>query len=219
MAKQNRHRRYTIEAVLLSILAIAVFSPWGCSRSPLAPEQAQVVSTFTLPNGVIAHPGTKLDETELADPGTFSLGPIIQDPMDAKEMGTFEEEIDSDGGGIQLDLDGEMSYFSVPEDALSKSTVITVDVFRDQNAVDRRITEFHFEPEGLEFDRPAVLSYHTLLKEGDKIKLYWWDKARDAWVFTAEAIVVGEYAAFPITHFSDYKIVERISLGGQGDSE
>jgi len=116
-----------------------------------------------------------------------------------------------------MDLDGEISYFTVPEQALAKSNTIVVTVLRDQNAVDRRITDFHFEPEGLVFDLPATLSYPTPLKDGEKLLLYWWDKDREAWMESAVTFVVGGYAAFPITHFSDYRIVERISLGGQSD--
>ena len=57
----DRRFRYTIEAAVLGLLALVVVAPWGCSVAPVAPETS-VAPTFTLPNGIIAYPGTKLGE-------------------------------------------------------------------------------------------------------------------------------------------------------------
>jgi hypothetical protein len=216
--KQQRNRvRYTVEALVLFLLAIAVAMPWGCSKSPMSPELNTVGNTFELPNGMVAHPGTKLPETKEASPDDGSGVPMRAEEISQhiEEMGDFEADLDKSGGYIPMDIDGEESYFVVPDNALAKSEHITVTVYRDLSAVDRRATEFHFGPKGLVFERPAQLSYHSLLKDGEHLTLLWWDPDKEGWVESASTIVVGGYATFPITHFSDFRVTERISLGGQ----
>jgi hypothetical protein len=166
---------------------------------------------------VIAHPGEKRPETETGTGDDFSTIPIVLDPLEseAKLEGVFEEIIDATGGIVNMTVDEEDSYFSVPTGGLNKSTVIHIEVFRDLNNATDRVTEFNFAPKGLRFDIPATLSYRTQLVDGEKLGLFWWDPVRGKWVESAVAVVVSGYATFPIYHFSDYRTTERISLGGQ----
>lgn len=220
MRKRQIERRYVLEAVVLTAVAIAVVAPWGCGRSPVGPGSTVIEQTFTLPNGVLARPGVLLDQTESVPADVVPTEPKVPDPADSTGIiGTFQDDLGSTGGTIVLTLEGEESYFSVPDGALEKTTRIAVTVRRDLNAVDRRITRFHFEPAGLEFDKPAQLSYRSALKEGAEIELFWWDSAGDKWVSAARTIVVDGYATFPIAHFSDYVTTERVSLGGQRSSD
>jgi hypothetical protein len=214
---RNSRIRYGIEGLILTALSVAVFIPWGCSRSPVAPDGTTTLGTFTLPNGIIAYPGEKRPETESGTGDEFSTIPIALDPLEseAKLEGVYEESIDSNGGIVTMNVDEEDSYFSVPINGIRDSTVIRIEVFRDQNYATDRVTEFNFAPKGLKFSVPATLSYRTQLKEGEKLVLYWWNPAYGKWVEAAEAVVVSGYATFPIYHFSDYRTTERISLGGQ----
>jgi len=219
MGRTNPRFRYTIEALVLGALAVAVAAPWGCSVSPVAPEQV-VAPTFDLPNGITAYPGTKLDELTAGSEDGVATMPIQRDPLEAEGSleGTFEKDLDGSGGVVTMELDEETSYFVVPDGALSKSEVIRISVYRHQNIVSKRITDFHCEPEGLRFNEPAQLAYHSQLKEGSRLLLYLWDKDSQKWVEAAETIVIAGYATFPVTHFSDYRVTERISLGGQNNN-
>jgi hypothetical protein len=212
---QRHVLRYLIEAVLLSGLATAVLIPWGCSRSPVSPADIPTQNTFLLPNGLIAYPGT----TSSAGPDSLcgpQAVPIYRDTGSTiMEEGTWGDVIGATGGVIEMVVDGEASFFTVPAADLMEKTEISVTIYRRGDAVDKRITEFHFEPEGLAFKDPAMLSYSTILKDGEKLQLYWWDPTAEKWMSAAEAVVVGGYATFPIEHFSDYRTTERISLGGQ----
>ena len=220
MRKRHIERRYVLEAAILAAVALVVMSPWGCSRSPVAPGTTAIEQTFTLPNGVLARPGRLLEETEPAPADAFTAEPRLPDTAGTTGViGTFEDNLGSTGGTITLTLDGEESFFSVPDGALEKTMRISVTVMRDLNAADRRITSFHFEPAGLEFDKPAQLSYRSSLKEGAELELMWWDPAGEKWVFSARAVVVDGYATFPIAHFSDYRTTERVSLGGQRSAD
>lgn len=210
--------RYLTEALILLALAVLVALPWGCSQSPPTYSVPPVENTFTLPNGLIAYPGVKHDETEVMDAENLGLVPVTFEPLDdknAEDLGTFGESLDDNGGIIFLDLEGEVSYFTVPDGALNKSAEIQVRVLRDESALDRRITEFHFGPKGLAFEKPAELSYRTSMKDGETLPLFWYHPEKAAWVLAARAVVVDGYATFPIEHFSDYRTTERISLGGQ----
>jgi hypothetical protein len=218
-----KHRRYFIEAAILSLLGICVLAPWGCGGAPVAPVPASSALTLQLPNGVIAVPGSRLDETVPAEPGTFDLAPLPY-TLDSTtgstggklvEYGLFVEDITSTGGTITLTVDSDTSYFIVPEASLEKTTEISVRISRDLSAVDARITEFDFEPEGTLFDKSAQLAYRTELKDGEKLVLYWWEARNATWLGSAECIVVNGFATFPIDHFSKYRVKERISLGGQ----
>ena len=94
---RNGRVRYALEGLILAALSVAVFIPWGCSRSPVAPDGSTTLSTFTLPNGVIAHPGEKRPETETGTGDEFSTIPIVLDPLEseAKLEGVFEESIEA----------------------------------------------------------------------------------------------------------------------------
>lgn len=207
--------RYVIEAAVLAGLTLAVLVPWGCSRSPLGPDTIPTNNTFTLPNGVVAYPGSSLPLEE--SPDEPLAVPIILDTTGTtgEEKGTWLDSIDLEGGVIDMDVEGEKSYFFVPTSGLEEKTEIRVTMFRRPTTVDKRITEFHFEPGGLQFRAAAMLSYHTLLKDGEILQLSWWDATSGKWVLSAEAVVVGGYATFPVYHFSDYRTTERVSLGGQ----
>ena len=220
MHQIDRRFRYTIEAAVLGLLALVVVAPWGCSVAPVAPETS-VAPTFTLPNGIIAYPGTKLGEDTALPPGDSSTGPIYQAPMEktVNLEGTFEESLDGTGGVVTMDVDGEVSYFVVPDGALTKTEIIRITVYRDQNVVDKRITDFHCEPEGLVFDDPAQLAFRSAMKEGSRLLLHLWDTRDQKWVEAAETVVIAGYATFPIMHFSDYRVTERISLGGQQNAD
>lgn len=218
----NNRRRYTIEAVALGLLSVAVLAPWGCSPAPRAPAPVIPGQAFELPNGVIAVPGRLLGEVEPAAPETFELVPLPYtfDSTTSKDttrdmFGPFIEDITSGGGTIVIDISKDTSFFTVPEEGLKTATEISISVRRDLSLADARITEFDFEPEGLKFDAPAELSYATSLPEGELLLLYWWDRDRGEWMKSAEAPVVKGYATFPIEHFSKYRTTEKISLGGQ----
>lgn len=222
MHSVKTRRRYTIEAVVLGMLSLAVLAPWGCSSAPLAPAPGLPGRTLELPNGVIAVPGRLLGETEPAATGTFGLAPLpyTLDTTSTKDttgdvFGPFIEDITSGGGTIVIDMAKDTSYFTVPEEGLKTVTEIKISVIRDDNAADARITEFHFEPEGLKFDVPAQLSYASSLADGELLMLYWWDQDQGQWMKSSEAPVVKGYATFPIEHFSKYRTTEKISLGGQ----
>ncbi len=204
--------RYLVEAVLLLGLALAVFVPGGCSHSPVGPEQT--LNTFLLPNGIIAHPGTVLPGNELAIDAPYTI-PIRVEDTTVKEEGIWKDTIDSDGGVIAMELEGTSSFFTVAPEGLEEKTEIRVTLFRLESAVDKRITEYHFEPDGLTFRNASLLSLNTILKDGEKLELLYWDPAAGKWLKSAEAVVVNGYATFPILHFSDYRTTERVSLGGQ----
>lgn len=205
--------RYILEASVLLGLSFAVFVPWGCSHSPLSPDQL-TLNTFSLPNGVIAHPGTVIPGGVQAGENPFTI-PIRLEDTAAVEEEIFKDSIGSNGGVITMDVSGEESFFTVAEEGLEEKTEIRVSIYRLEAAVDKRITEFHFEPAGLQFRYASQLSYQTLLKDGEKLELHYWDPAAGKWLKSAEAVVVDGYATFPIQHFSDYRTTERVSLGGQ----
>lgn len=209
--------RYSIEALLLCGLAVAVFVPGGCSQSPISPADTPTHNTFVLPNGLVAHPGMTVPGSQVA--GDFSTIPIRFQDSTVTEEGIWKDSVGTTGGVITMDVHGEQSYFSVQANSLDDKTEIRVTVYRDESAVDKRITEFHFEPEGLSFRYTSQLSYKTLLKEGEKLDLHYWDPLSGKWLHSAEAVVVNGYATFPIEHFSDYRTTERVSLGGQRGSQ
>lgn len=212
--------RYLAEAVVLLGLALAVFVPGGCSQTPVSPV-VPTYNTFPLPNGVIAYPGTLLPGSDIAAVAPFTI-PIRLEDTTVKEEGIWTDSVDTGGGVIALDMTGEASYFTVAPDGLDEKTEIRVSMYRyesrfffPESTSTERITEFHFEPEGLVFKEPSQLSYQTSLKDGEKLELHYWDPDKEQWLKSADAVVVNGYATFPILHFSDYRTTERVSLGGQ----
>jgi hypothetical protein len=214
MTLRTNRTRYIVEALVLGALAVAVLMPWGCSRSPQDAMGPGSGNTFPLPNGVIAHPGTIKSESIWPSDPVYSTSPLFTDS--SLLVTTFDKVIGLAGGVIAMPLgDSETSYFTVVAGALLANTRITADVYREQVGVDIRHTEFHFGPDGLLFRLPALLSYKTAEVDGSILNLYWWDPTAQDWVVSAQAVVVLGYATFPVLHFSDYRVVDRISLGGQ----
>lgn len=224
MRSRSQASIYKLEASILLGLCLVVYMPWGCSKSPLAPGVPIVESTFLLPDGTIAYPGTKLSDTEPASPDSALTTPVTMEPDSdttgttklITTVGTYEEEMDTLGGTVVMDLGGETSYFYVPKEALEERTIITVEVYRDLSRATEVVTEFHFGPAGLRFSKATQLVFPTQSVEGETMELLWWDRWLQQWMLSAEAIVVSGHATFPITHFSKYRTTERISLGGQG---
>lgn len=208
--KPNRYPgRILIESVLLAGLSLAVCLPWGCSGQvhTTGPDSN---NTFKLPNGVIAYPGTLTNET--ASPSTV---PIII-PAEEPGVTTVETEVGILGGVVIMKLsENESAYLTIPAGALLAETNIIADVSRENVGVSHRKTQFEFGPDGLVFRAPALLSIKSTEPEGALLDLEWWDPVGEAWVQTAEAVVVSGHATFPVSHFSNYRVTERISLGGQ----
>lgn len=214
----SRWVRYLLEAAILCGLALAVLIPGGCGKSPLGPPMPATHNTITLPNGVLAYPGS-LHSGEAAPAIPPATVPIRMEDSTHVESGLWKDSVDELGGVITMELEGEASFLTVLPNGLDEKTEIRVAVYRDYSAVDKRITEFHFEPDGLVFNYVALLSYRTSLKDGEKLELLYWEPEKGQWELSAEAVVVGGYATFPIQHFSDYRTTERVSLGGQRGSQ
>ena len=187
-------KRFLIEAVLLAGLSLTVCLPWGCSgqHNTTAPASN---NTFELPNGVIAHPGTFTNES--ASSSQVPIIYIADDPVEP--ILTVEADVGALGGVVTMQVTAK----------------ITADVTREAVGVDQRKTQFEFGPDGLEFRVPALLSIRSTEPEGALLDLEWWDPANELWVRTAEAVVVTGHATFPVSHFSNYRVTERVSLGGQ----
>jgi hypothetical protein len=220
--KRRNLLRYLIEATVLAGLTAAVFVPWGCSQTPLGPAAVPTHNTFTLPNGILAYPGKSLPSTPVQD-STAQTIPIHIEPDDptvdpGTEKGAWTDSIGAQGGVIDMAVEGETSFFFVPVNGVLEKTEIQVRMYRRDDIADRRITEFHFSPDGLRFYNPAMLSYRTALKDGEILDLSWWDPAAQKWMQSAQAVVVAGYVTFPVFHFSDYRTTERVSLGGQRGS-
>lgn len=214
MRMWTNRTRYIVEALVLGTLAVAILLPWGCSRSPQNTMGPSLGNTFPLPNGVIAHPGTIKSEALWPSDPVYSTSPLLGDS--SLLVTAFDQVIGLLGGVITMPLgNNETSYLTVVAGALLSNTRITADVYREQVGLDVRHTEFHFGPDGLLFRLPALLSFKTAEPDGSILNLYWWDPAAQEWVVTAQAVVVLGYATFPVLHFSDYRVVDRISLGGQ----
>lgn len=205
-------KRLLIEGALLAALAMAVCLPWGCSTPLQHTTGPAWNSTFKLPNGVIAYPGTPLNEADQStqDPALVPLCDSTTVTL------TFESEVGVTGGVVDMPLsDSEHAHLTVPPGALLANTVIKADVSRNSVGLDQRFTHFEFGPDGLVFRIPAMLTVRADNPEGTVLDLEWWDPARELWVPSAEAVVVVGHATFPMMHFSDYRVVERVSLGGQ----
>lgn len=229
MRSRNKKSVYRIEASILLGLCLVVYMPWGCSKSPLAPGVPIVESTFLLPDGTIAYPGTKLSDRDPASPDSALKAPVNNEPGELDPLDTtgstggivpivYEKEVDTLGGSIAMDIDGKTAYFYIPKGGLTERTTITVEVYRDYSRAEEIVTEFHFGPVGLTFVNTSQLVFPTVEADGETMELLWWNKWLQEWMFSAEAIVVSGHATFPVTHFSKYRTKERISLGGQGKS-
>ena len=209
-------KRFFIEGVLLAALSVAVCLPWGCSGARNTATGPAWNSTFELPNGITAYPGTLSSESEPAAVAP-TTGPIAETSHVVLAVDTVIGEL---GAIVSLPVsDSEVAFFTVPPGALEANTNIKAEVSRALVGMDRQSTQFEFGPDGLVFRIPALLTFKSAEAEGSTLDLEWWDPARALWVQSAEAVVVLGHATFPVLHFSTYRVVERVSLGGQQKSK
>jgi len=204
-------KRFLIEAALLAVLALTISLPWGCSREQHTTGPTWN-NTFELPNNVTAYPGTLSDEIAVSTVAPTKI------PLDDPDLVITSVEIVVGllGGVVTMVLsENESAFLTVPAGALLSNENIKADVSREPLGMDRRSTQFTFEPDGLVFRLPALLTIKSVEPEGTTLDLEWWDPSRNQWVQSAQAVVILGHATFPVLHFSDYRVTERISLGGQ----
>lgn len=204
-------KRFLIETVVLAALCLAICLPWGCSGEPHTTGPTWN-STFELPNGVIAYPGSLSDEFAVSSVAPTKI-PLGDSNL---VITTVEIVVGILGGVVSMVLsEDESAFLTVPPGALLSNANIKADVAREPLGMDRRSTQFTFGPEGLVFRLPALLTIKSVEPEGTTLDLEWWDPSQELWVKSAEAVVILGHATFPVQHFSTYRVTERVSLGGQ----
>ena len=122
---------------------------------------------------------------------------------------TCVEVITAVDGGVVL-MDGAENLATaealvVPEFSIMQDTLFTIEVLKIVTEDGDTPVLFEFQPDGLEFDKPAILRINACEDFGKKteaVYLYRLDESTNAWILEAIAPVVDCMAVFEIPHFS-----------------
>lgn len=111
------------------------------------------------------------------------------------------------GGVIQIERKDYVHTFTVPANAISSNTLISVKS-SDQIVLGEKMIVFEFGPDGLIFSKSAVLSFEMaeLSAQASSGKLYYLDPSSGKWVYQGSSDVSNGVANFNINHFSKYAI-------------
>jgi len=178
------------------ILALGIGLLAGCSNNPSAPDDAALTQT-----GV--------------DPVALEFSTL--------KHGDFDQCRESSGwvtpwrgGRIGLNWGHPSNRFVVRRGAVDRPVQVRISTCivpgEERNSI--KMIEFEFKPDGLVFDKPALLILNARSLErlqqryglGDIFKLYWLNPASGEWEVYQEAISKNGHIIFKIEHFSKFGI-------------
>ncbi len=115
-------------------------------------------------------------------------------------LGTAGGSVQSSDGKARLD---------VPEGALTKDTDITLSVMEKEG--DTASAIYDFQPDGLEFAKPATLRIRleASVPEGKKAVLAWYDEEKSEWLDLEGSRTDGQDVVANVVHFTKFAILFR----------
>jgi len=126
---------------------------------------------------------------------------------------TFKLKLDGDtatmgteGGTLELQMQGFKSKLSVPKNALSGNTLMSVEGLLFSTPFGNLLL-YDFGPDGLVFNVPSQLEVDAgQLKDNTWLSLLWLNPLTDEWEFQEQVQVKGHKIKFDVHHFSKYGI-------------
>jgi hypothetical protein len=123
-------------------------------------------------------------QTEPADAksGGFGLGRDLRLAVDEGEKGKAQKQIGQSGGTLDIPVYTFTDHLVIPGQALDSTVTIAVETMRGRNVRNELLTEYDFQPDGLQFNRQAILQHRLTAPEGQVIELWWYDQNSSTWI-------------------------------------
>jgi len=197
--KTHTGRKSKFLATIFISLAILTAGIVGCSSTPPMSSQDDALEIL---NSLALDPHADgWDELTGGDSDALARA-----YFQASEVAKSVIPVSVSGGTVELSLGSENSVLHVPSSALSEPVAIGAEAVLLVSGRDV-LRLFDFSPDGLVFQRPAVLTLDTDLPPNTVLKLYYLNPKTGRWQLEQAAVTNGDgVVVFMIKHFSKYAI-------------
>ncbi len=189
-------RTFSLTWLMAVLLAAGIGLLAGCSSNPSAPDNDTIVQTSADPVA-LEFATLKRGNSEQCNHASGWVTPWS-------------------GGRISLGWGHPANRFVVRRGSVDKPVRVEIATcfVPAEDATSLRLIEFDFQPDGLEFNKPALLILNARSLERlqnrlgaiSALKLYWLNPETGEWEVYQEAKVVNGNVIFEIEHFSKFGI-------------